>query len=139
MTPTAGYSGTPLVKKLGIKPGMRVLFVNPPEDYEATLGPLPESVVRLKATQPELDFIHFFAKQASELKAHLSELKSALARDGMLWISWPKNTSKVPTDLSESVVREIGLGAGLVDIKVAAVDAVWSGLKFVYRLADRKA
>ena len=139
MTPTAGYSGTPLVKKLGINPGMRILFVNQPEDYDAILGPLPEGVIRLKEPQEKMDFIHLFARHASELRAQLPELKSTLSQDGMLWISWPRKTSKMPTDLSESVVREMGLGVGLVDVKVAAVDEVWSGHKFVYRLVERKA
>lgn len=136
--PASGYSGTALVKKLGIKPGMQVLFVDPPADYEATLGRLPEGVIRHKSLQANLDFIHVFPLRSRQLRLQLPELKAALAQDGMLWISWPKKASKVPSDLSDSVVRQMGLDAGLVDVKVAAVDAVWSGLKFVYRLADRK-
>jgi hypothetical protein len=138
MPASAGYSGTPLVKKLGIKSGMEVLFVDPPKGYDETLGPLPDGVVRHTSPQANLDFIHVFALRSRQLGLQLPELKSALAQDGMLWISWPKKASKVPTDLSDSVVRQMGLDAGLVDVKVAAVDAVWSGLKFVYRLADRK-
>ena len=134
---TAGYSGTPLVKKLGIKPGYHMMIVNAPHNYETTLGPLPDGVTQADTLTASLDFIHFFTKERAELETKFSNLKAALAYDGMLWISWPKKASKVPTDLNENIIREIGLSNGLVDVKVAAIDVVWSGLKFVYRLEDR--
>jgi hypothetical protein len=136
--PDAGYSGTPLIKKLGIKPGMHIAIIDAPEGYESTLGPLPDGVIRHNTVQSNLNFIHIFTLRSRQLRLQLPGLKTALAPDGMLWISWPKKASKVPSDLSGDVVRQMGLAIGLVDVKVAAVDAVWSGLKFVYRLADRK-
>jgi hypothetical protein len=137
--PTHGYSGTPLIKKLGIKPGMQIAILSPPENYFAeTLGLLPDGVTVHRHLQPELDFIHFFSLRSRQLAVEFPKLKAALAQDGMLWISWPKKAAKVPSDLDENLVRQIGLDNGLVDVKVAAVDAVWSGLKFVVRLADRK-
>lgn len=134
----AGYSGTPLVRKLGLKPGMRLAILNPPQGYDSTLGPLPDGVKRLKGLGKQMDFVHFFSKSRRELAPRFPKLRSALAYDGILWISWPKKASKVATDLDENVIRALGLAAGLVDVKVAAVDEVWSGLKFVYRLEDRK-
>ena len=135
---TAGYSGTPLVKKLGIKPGSRIFIIGAPDDFEATLGELPGGVLQVDTLAGPLDFIHFFTKERAELEAQFPSLKAALAPDGMLWISWPKKAAKVPTDLDENIIRQIGLAQGLVDVKVAAVDNVWSALKFVYRLEDRK-
>lgn len=134
----AGYSKRSLVDKLGIKNGAKVAILNPPENYNTTLGPLPGSVAASKKLQGHLDFIHFFTKERRELAAKFPSLKGALEKNGMLWISWPKGASKVATDLDENVVREIGLSNGLVDIKVCAVDETWSGLKFVYRTKDRK-
>jgi hypothetical protein len=134
---SAGYSGTPLVKKLGIKPGMHVLLLNPPADYAATLGELPDVLILLDDVQSGLEFVQFFSKDRAEVETVFPQLKAALAYDGMLWVTWPNRASKVPTDLVENVIRDIGLANGLVDVKVAAVDAVWSGLKFVYRLEDR--
>lgn len=134
---TAGYSGTPLIQKLGIRPGMRIYIQGEPKDYANTLGPLPEAVTRLQRLGQALDFIHFFTKDHRELEARLPALKAALDFNGMLWISWPKKAAKVDTDLSDGVVRELGLAIGLVDVKVAAVDETWSGLKFVYRVEDR--
>jgi hypothetical protein len=134
---TAGYSGTPLVKKLGIKSGSRLFILNAPAHYAETLGELPGGVLQADALAGPLDFIHFFTKERAELEAQFPDLKAALAPDGMLWISWPKKAAKVQTDLDENVIREIGLSQGLVDVKVAAIDNVWSGLKFVYRLESR--
>ncbi len=134
---SAGYSGTPLIKKLGIKPGYKIIILNAPDNYAATLGPLPDDVTQPNTLDALLDFIHFFSKDRAELEAEFPNLKAALAYDGMLWISWPKKASKVPTDLNENIIRDIGLRNGLVDVKVAAIDTVWSGLKFVYRLEDR--
>ena len=133
----AGYSGTPLVKKLGIKPGARVRFINAPDGYDRTLGGLPADVTVLRATRGPIDFIQLFSTSAADLRRRLPAAQRALDRDGALWISWPKKTSGVETDLTGDVVRETGLDAGLVDIKVCAVDATWSGLKFVYRRRDR--
>ncbi len=136
----AGYSGTPLLKKLGIKSGQRACILNAPADYTESLGPLPPGIqlIRRLGKPHSLDFIQFFTLQSSQLAARCPELKTALAYDGSLWICWAKKASKVKTDLSDGVVRQLGLDAGLVDVKVAAVDEVWSGLKFVYRLEDRK-
>ena len=133
----AGYSKTPLVQKLGIKAGHKVYLGNPPKNYHRTLAPLPENSVVLTSLKGPLDFIQFFSKVAAEVDREFPKLKRALAKDGMIWISWPKAASKVETDLSENIVREIGLKNKLVDVKICAVDEVWSGLKFVYRLKDR--
>lgn len=134
----AGYSKTPLVKKLGIKPGFRLIILNPPPDYDQTLGELPEHVSQADMLAGSFDFIHFFTKDRDTLVNEFPRLKQALAQNGLLWISWPKRSAKVETDLNEDIIRAIGLEHGLVDVKVAAVDEVWSGLKFVYRLRDRK-
>lgn len=135
---SAGYSDTPLLKKLGIKAGFRAAIVNPPEDYEQTLGVLPPGVTRLRHLEAGLDFIQFFTNQQAELEAHFDELKGALAQNGMLWISWPKKPSPIPSDLDENIIRQIGLWHGMVDVKVCAVDKNWSALKFVFRRKDRR-
>ena len=133
----AGYSGTPLIKKLGIKGGFKIRILNPPDNYWDLVGPLPKDVLVAKQLRGPLDFIHFFTKERKTLMQQFPKLHKALAFDGMLWISWPKKASKVQTDVDENVVRDIGLTNGLVDVKVAAIDEIWSGLKFVYRLEDR--
>jgi hypothetical protein len=133
----AGYSKRALVDKLGIRPGQKVLILNPPDGYDQTLGPLPDSVMFAASLRGALDFIHFFAPSRAEFERRFPALKSHLARDGMLWISWPKSASKVKTDMNENVVRDFALANGLVDVKVAAIDETWSGLKLVYRLKDR--
>ncbi|HLJ30739.1 MAG TPA: DUF3052 domain-containing protein [Candidatus Angelobacter sp.] len=133
----AGYSKRSLVEKLGIKSGQKIYIGNAPRNYDETLGTLPEKVVRAKALQGACDFIQFFSKDKSELESIFSRLKKNLAVNGALWISWPKGASGIKTDLNENMVREIGLKNGLVDVKVCAVDDVWSGLKFVFRLKDR--
>src|SRR3954447_17317116 len=133
----AGYSGTPLARKLGIKPGTRVALIRAPHGFEATLEPLPDGVrlrTQARATQ---DVVVFFATRVAELERRFDGLANAIAPNGGLWIAWPKGTSNVATDLRESVVRELGLAHGLVDNKVCAVDDVWSGLRFVFRLKDR--
>ena len=137
MKGTAGYSGKPLVEKLGIKPGARVAILNAPKGYERTLGKLPPRVKREARDASQLDFIQFFATEKKALDRQFGALERALAPAAQLWISWPKGSSGVPTDLTEDVIRAIGLAHGLVDVKVAAVDDVWSGLKFVRRLKDR--
>jgi hypothetical protein len=131
----AGYSGTPLVAKLGIKSGARAQFLNAPSDFSRTLGDLPDEVSQV--SRGEIDFAIVFVKKARELPKKFAALRDRLASNGTLWVSWPKKASGVPSDLSENVVREIGLEAGLVDVKVCAIDATWSGLKFVWRLRDR--
>ena len=135
---SAGYSKRSLVDKLGIRPGASVLFVGPPDGYDATLGQLPPGVkIRARATGATVDFIQVFVSSRADLAKRLPGLKKALAKTGALWVSWPKKASKVPTDVTEDVVRELALALGLVDVKVCAVDDVWSGLKLVYRLKDR--
>ena len=132
----AGYSGTPLVKKLGINPGFNIAFVNAPEGYANELD-LPMDVsINTRSGKP-LDFAQLFVKSEKKLKTKFSEYANRINASGMLWVSWPKKSSGVSTDLSENIVREIGLAAGLVDVKICAVDEVWSGLKFVFRLKDR--
>ncbi len=133
----AGYSKRSLVQKLGIKPGWLVAIVDAPSGYDETLGPLPEGVTRPATADAPVDFIQFFTKELQSLEREFPHLKQTLSETGMLWVSWPKRASRVPTDLDENGVREIGLANGLVDVKVAAVDETWSGLKFVYRLRDR--
>src|SRR4030095_4187691 len=127
---SAGYSKRPLAEKLGIRD--RAVVLNAPSGYEITLGRAFETSL----SQGE-KFVQFFTKERAELEKKFPGLKSALAKDGMLWISWPKGTSKIPTDVNENVVREIALRNGLVDVKVCAVDDTWSGLKLVFRLKDR--
>jgi len=133
----AGYSGTPLPKKLGIKPGFRVALPGLPSDVTAELKDALAGCSTAKEGKGPLDFAMIFARSAAELRREFTALARKLAPAGMLWVSWPKKTSGVETDLSENVVREIGLKAGLVDVKVCAVSGIWSGLKFVIRVKDR--
>ena len=133
----AGYSGTPLSQKLGIKPGFRVALVGAPEGFRLELGELPDGVSFLTSLASQLDLILFFTKSQSELTRNFSRLAAKLAPAGMLWIAWPKKASGVATDLADYHVRQIGLDAGLVDVKVCAVNEIWSGLKFVIRVKDR--
>jgi len=133
----AGYSKKSLVEKLGIKEEQRVYIGNAPSGYANSLAGLPRGVMLAKSLSGTCGFIQFFAKERAALQSEFPRLKASLAADGALWISWPKGASKVKTDLTENLVREIGLANGLVDVKVCAVDEIWSGLKFVYRLKDR--
>ncbi len=133
----SGYSGTPLIKKLGIKEGQRIAFLNEPENYPRTLGELPANTTLAARLSGMFDLIQVFAATRAGLQREFSGARKHLASNGALWISWPKKASGVKTDLDETVVREIGLALGLVDVKVCAVDEIWSGLKFVYRLKDR--
>lgn len=137
MGKVAGYSGKPLVQKLGIKPGTNIAILNAPKGYDRTIGKLPKGVNRVPGMANPLDFIQFFASEQRTLEREFAKLTRALTPAGMLWISWPKKSSGVATDLTEDVIRAVGLAHGLVDVKVAAVDDVWSGLKFVRRLEDR--
>jgi hypothetical protein len=133
----AGYSGTPLSKKLGIKEMFRVTFVGLPADVRAELRGALAGCSVVRDGHGPLDFAMVFAKKQTELKSEFARLAGQLAPAGMLWVSWPKKTSGVAADMNENDVRRIGLEAGLVDVKVCAVSEVWSGLKFVRRLADR--
>jgi len=132
----AGYSGTPLPKKLGIKDGFRVALVEMPADVRAELK---DALATCKVVSGgSLDFAILFVNTQAELKQKFSRLAKQLAPTGMLWVSWPKKSSGVVTDMNENDVRKVGLDAGLVDVKVCAVNDVWSGLKFVIRVKDRK-
>jgi len=133
----AGYSGTPLAQKLGIKPGARLLRVNAPEGLEGWLAPLPADVRAVPGGSGKADVILFFTMEGKELARRFTPLAKRLDAAGGLWVGWPKKSAKVPTDLDENQVRAIGLAAGLVDNKVCAISEVWSGLRFVYRLKDR--
>src|SRR5579883_1849929 len=126
-----GYSGTPLPKKLGIKDGFRVALISAPSEVRAELK---AALANCKIAKAPLDFAIFFTKSASELEKEFPRLAKALESAGMLWISWPKKSSGVATDLTENIVRDTGLAVGLVDVKVCAVTEIWSGLKFVRRL-----
>jgi len=132
-----GYSGTPLPKKLGIKEGYRVALINMPTDVRTELrAALAECRVAKDLSGP-LDFIHVFSKSHAELEREMKRASKTLAPAGMLWISWPKKSSGVATDLTENIIRETGLALGLVDVKVCAVTDVWSGLKFVIPVKNR--
>lgn len=134
---SAGYSGTPLAKKLGLKPGLRVLLRGVPGDY-AALTDFDPTLCQLLARPGAFDFAHAFVGSRAELKQALDALEPHLDDAGMIWISWPKKASKIATDLTEDGIRELALPRGLVDVKVCAVDAVWSGLKLVRRVTNRK-
>lgn len=129
----AGYSGTSLAKKLGIKEGVRVLVVNAPTDYRRLLEPLPASVSFESRLTQSTDIVHLFTVRKEELQRVLTNYRKKLKSTGAVWISWPKKSSKVPTDIIEDTIREVALPLGFVDIKVCAVDEVWSGLKLVIR------
>jgi hypothetical protein len=133
----AGYSGKPLSQKLGIKPGFCILAEGSPRSYRDIVGPLPEGAKVVARAALSLDMAHLFATEAAGLAGKLKRLRAAIAPDGMIWVSWPKKASGVATDLSDVVVRDIALPLGLVDIKVCAIDEVWSGLKFVIPVAQR--
>lgn len=133
----AGYSGTPLAKKLGIKPGSNVFVEGAPIAYEQLLDPMPQDVNVQSAIDPSTDVIHLFATSNAELASAIKRTLRYLRPDAALWVSWPKKASKVPTDVTEDAIRELALPLGLVDIKVCAVDAIWSGLKLVIRKEHR--
>ncbi len=134
----AGYSGTPLPQKLGIKSGMRVIAMSAPENYRALLGKLPDDVEFSNRPHVRAQFIHFFAKRRSDLEKQLARLRKTIADDGTLWVSWPKKSSGVVSDITEDVVRAVALPLGFVDVKVCAVDETWSGLKLMIRRENRK-
>lgn len=134
----AGYSGTPLAKKLGIKPGMQIYVHDGPDHYGRIVGPLPEGTAILGRLASQLDMIHLFVTDAKELAGKLKVYRHKIKEAGMIWVSWPKKAAKVPTNVTEDVIRDVALPLGLVDTKVCAVDEVWSGLKLVIRVANRK-
>jgi len=135
---STSYSKKPLVEKLGIKERFTFAVLNPPPGYHEKLGKLPKGVKMETEPDQLLDFVHFFTMTRSQLEEEFPKLKKRLTQRGMLWISWPKHSSAIETDLSESLVREIGLDNRLVDVKIASIDETWSGLKFVRRVRDRK-
>jgi hypothetical protein len=130
---SAGYSGTPLPKKLGVKEGSRVAWLNAPEHFDELLGELPAGVTVSRRLGKGLDVLVQFATSRAELRSRLPRLMDAVSPDGAAWVSWPKKSSGVPTDITENTIREDALPLGLVDVKVAAVDETWSGLKLVVR------
>jgi hypothetical protein len=133
----AGYSATPLAKKLGIKEGFKIGLINVPDYYYSLFTGLPDNLIIADYPSQELDLVHLFTKQQSEFLQLLPIIKSTIKQNGMIWVSWPKKASKVPTDITEDVIRNYALQIGLVDIKVCAVDEVWSGLKLVIPVKDR--
>jgi hypothetical protein len=135
----AGYSGTPLVQKIGIKPGHRLVLRNHPPSFLRDLGRLPDGVASSEkfSGKAKADVVVYFTEKRSALEKDFPSLAGKLEPNGMLWIAWPKKASGRLTDLNENIVRDTGLGCGLVDVKVCAVDETWSGLKFVIRLKDR--
>jgi hypothetical protein len=135
----AGYSGKPLVQKLGIKPGFCIFVDGLSVAYADVVGPFPDDVRIATTAKPPLDMVHVFATEAKGLAAKLRGYRKAIAPDGMIWATWPKKASGVVTDVTEALVRETALASGLVDIKVCAVDEIWSGLKLVIPVKDRKA
>ena len=135
----AGHSGTPLVQKIGIKPGHKVVFRNHPASFLKDLGRLPAGVEHAGESSRNANVVICFTDKLTELKKEFPKMAGKLCPDGMLWISWPKKSSGRPTDLTEDIVRQVGLAAGLVDVKVCAVDETWSGLRFVIRVKNRPA
>jgi hypothetical protein len=135
---SAGYSNTPLSKKLGYKAGYRACIKGAPDHYFELVQPLPDDVARSNRFQKDVDLCHFFTKSRRKLEAELPKLMNIIRQDGMIWVSWPKKASKVPTDVTEDVIRSVALPMGLVDVKVCAIDEVWSGLKLVIRKELRK-
>jgi hypothetical protein len=134
----AGYSGTPLVQKLGIKAGQKVATIGAPKGYRQLLAPVPERVSFTKEVAADASFVHLFVKERKILEKELKRLRPLLADAGVLWVSWPKKSSGVKTDIAEDVIREVCLPLGFVDVKVCAVDEMWSGLKLMIRRENRR-
>ncbi|MEO7212176.1 DUF3052 family protein [Mucilaginibacter sp.] len=134
---TAGYSVTPLAKKLGIRSGFNVRLINQPAHYFDLFADMPPDIVLVDDNETTVNLIHFFTKEYSELVSILPILRQQITQDGIIWVSWPKKASKVITDVTEDKIRDLALQTGLVDVKVCAVDEVWSGLKLVIRVKDR--
>ena len=133
----SGYSGTPLAKKLGLKPGMRAWFLGMPDSVRAEVERDAPAIERLETPEPPVELAHIFVTSCAALDCELRMLLPLIARDGMIWVSWPKKASKVATDITEDVIRDLALPLGLVDVKVCAVDTTWSGLKLVIRKENR--
>lgn len=134
----SGYSGTPLAKKLGIKAGFRIRLFNQPPYYYRLFSDFPADIKELTDKKSKKDFIHYFAKSLAQLNVDIKQLREEVEENGMIWISWYKKSAKIETDLNENIIRDIALNNGLVDVKVCAIDEMWSGLKLVIRLKDRK-
>jgi hypothetical protein len=134
---TVGYSGTPLVKKLGIKDDNVVLTINAPDDYEQLLAPLPKDVKIVDKDEFDVEIIHLFTNSRDEIFAELAKCRNLIKQDGAIWVSWYKKAAKLPTELTEDTIREAAFPLGLVDVKVCAVDDKWSGLKLVIRKENR--
>lgn len=135
---SSGYSGTPLAKKLGIKPWFRIRLFNQPDYYYDLFDDLPEDIKELTDKKSKKDFIHYFARTTAQLDKDIKQLRQEIEQNGMIWVSWYKKSAKMETDLNENIIRDIALNNGLVDVKVCAIDKIWSGLKLVIRLKDRK-
>ena len=133
-----GYSGTPLPQKLGIKPGLTLVIINAPINYRRLLGPIPEGVTFSHRLKPNSSFVHVFIKKRGELEKRLSNLREKIADTGIVWVSWLKKSSGVPSDVTEDVIRAVALPLGFVDVKVCAIDETWSGLKLMVRRTSRK-
>ncbi len=130
----AGYSGTPLAKKLGLKPGTKLLAINAPKDYRALIEPLPDDVaISAKPGKASRDIVHLFVTSVAEFERDLPKARAAMSIDGAVWVSWYKKSAKIPTDVTEDIIRNRALKTDLVDVKVCAVSDVWSGLKLVVR------
>lgn len=134
---TSGYSGTPLAKKLGIKAGYVIKLVNQPDYYFTLFADMPDNLTILTDKKHKKNFIHYFATQAREIQRDIVALKNEIEQDGMIWISWYKKAAKIPTDITEDIIRDLALANGLVDVKVCAVDEYWSALKLVIPLKNR--
>jgi hypothetical protein len=134
----AGYSGTPLPQKLGIKPGLTVVTINAPTNYRRLLGTIPEAVAFCDRLKLDSSFVHVFVRRRRELEKKLSTLREKIADTGTVWVSWPKKSSGVSTNVTEDVVRDVALPLGFVDVKVCAIDETWSGLKLMVRRENRK-
>ena len=134
----SGYSGTPLVQKLGIKPGFRIFVAGAPADYASITGKLPARVTIVPRLTGAIDMVHLFAANAAGLGDKLRRYREAIQPDGMVWVSWPKKSSGLATDVTEDVVRAVALPLGFVDVKVCAIDETWSGLKLMVRRTNRK-
>ena len=134
----AGYSGKPLTQKLGVKPGAAISVINAPSHYRKLLGPISKSLIFNDKAAPNAPFVHIFVTRRGDLEKNLRQIRSKLADDGLVWVSWPKKTSGVTTDVTEDVVRAVALPLNFVDVKVCAVDDIWSGLKLVIRREHRK-
>ena len=137
--PTAGYSGTPLAKKLGIRPGARLFLQAPPRNYRQLIAPVPEGVQTVRRIDAHTDLLHLFATRRTGLARALQGARTSMRDDAVIWVSWPKKSAGVASDLTEDEIRALALPLGLVDIKVCAVDETWSGLKLVLRRSERAA